>query len=308
MPLDASIIITSYNVERYIGWTVESALAQQNVTFEIILVDDCSSDATWQLISAMDDPRIRSFRMEHNSGPGAARNRGFAEAQGEWIVVLDGDDAMAPERVSRCIATARASQAQLVVDNVTVVREADGKEFPMFEPRAFAEMRRLGLECFIRSTFPSAGGYTLGYLKPIFSAAYLRAHQLRYRAELRIGEDYSILAEALALGAVCAVEASAGYHYTVRAGSISHRLSLESIRAMQAANQEFSARFTLDAATMNAQAKRAAWFDEQAAYAMLIAALKQRSLRNAVAAIRRKPTAVRHLWEPMAKRLKAIFA
>ena len=302
MTLDASIIITSYNVERYIERAIRSALAQRDVNVEIIVVDDCSRDATWDVISAIGDARVRTFRMERNSGPGAARNKGFAQARGEWIVVLDGDDAMEPERLARCLACARRMQADMVVDNLTVCREADGKEFPMFVSERFAQMQMLELPAFIRGTL-AGSRYTLGYVKPIFSAAFVREHQLQYTAQMRIGEDYMIVAEALALKARCAMEPSAGYRYTVRDGSISHRLALVDLEQMKAADEAFVARFTLKGAALKAQRRRSLLREEMMAFVQFVEAIKSGSPWAALRAVAPYPLAVRHVWEALWKRL-----
>ncbi len=60
---DISIIITTYNVERYIERAIESALTQQGVTLEIIVVDDCSTDNTWQVICKNTDKRIKRKKL-----------------------------------------------------------------------------------------------------------------------------------------------------------------------------------------------------------------------------------------------------
>lgn len=88
-----SIIIPAYNVENYISRGLESCINQTYRDIEIVVVDDGSADKTCNIISqyAQQDARIRLFRQD-NSGVSAARNRALAEAQGEYIVFLDGDD------------------------------------------------------------------------------------------------------------------------------------------------------------------------------------------------------------------------
>lgn len=88
-----SVIIPAYNTALLIQRTIHSVLNQKNVSdFEIIVVDDCSTDHTPELVSSFNDPRIRFFSQSENHGPAAARNRGLAEAKGEFIAFLDGDD------------------------------------------------------------------------------------------------------------------------------------------------------------------------------------------------------------------------
>lgn len=101
----ASVIIPAYNAERYLRQAVESALAQTHSNLEVVIVDDGSTDGTRRLADeiAATDPRVRVFTQE-NAGVGAARNRGIAEAHGEFLAPLDADDFWYPKKLERQIA------------------------------------------------------------------------------------------------------------------------------------------------------------------------------------------------------------
>jgi len=307
-PPDISVIIATYNVERYIERAVRSALDQHGVAAEIIVVDDGSTDGTTGVVERINDPRITLIRHTGNSGPSVARNAAIAAAHAPWLAILDGDDAFAPDRLMRCLARARQTKADIIVDNLEIHREADGAIYPMFPPHAFARMGMLDLARFIRGNLLMLNGKSLGYLKPIFSAAFLRQHDLRYDPAIRIGEDYRLLAEALACGARCAVEPTAGYHYTVRAGSISHRLTLADVTRMQDSDRHFLARHKLPPAARRAQALRTFSLNEAYHFARLIDALKAKKWRAALAVIAQRPTAALHLWSPIVARLRRIWS
>ena len=115
-PPDISVIITTYKVPSYIARAVNSALTQTGVSVEVIIVDDCSPDATWDVIQTLTDPRITAIRMEQNGGPSAARNRAIAAAKGRWLAVLDGDDLFLEGRLARMLALGEAKQADIIVD------------------------------------------------------------------------------------------------------------------------------------------------------------------------------------------------
>lgn len=86
-----SVIIPVYNAEKYVGRALDSVLAQSFTDFEVILVDDGSTDGSADVIEKYNDPRVRLIRQE-NRGEGGARNRGIEDSSGEWLTFLDADD------------------------------------------------------------------------------------------------------------------------------------------------------------------------------------------------------------------------
>src|SRR4028118_1383709 len=94
----ASVVIPCYNQARFLGEAIESVLSQTYTDFEVIVVDDGSTDDTAEVASsyAAEDARVRLVRQE-NRGLAGARNRGLAESRGEYVVFLDSDDRLAEE-------------------------------------------------------------------------------------------------------------------------------------------------------------------------------------------------------------------
>ena len=100
-----SIIMPSYNTGRFIAETVRSVLAQTYTDWELIIVDDCSTDNTDEVIAEyLGDKRIRYIKNERNSGAAVSRNRALREATGKWIAFLDSDDLWLPEKLEKQIA------------------------------------------------------------------------------------------------------------------------------------------------------------------------------------------------------------
>lgn len=101
-----SIITPVYNSEKYISETIESVLNQTYKNWEHLIVDDCSTDNSWQLIQkyAEKDERIKIYRLDKNSGPGVARNHAIKEAKGKYIAFLDSDDIWVPYRLERHVS------------------------------------------------------------------------------------------------------------------------------------------------------------------------------------------------------------
>lgn len=114
-----SIVIPVYNVQRYIGMTIESVLDQQYTNFELILVDDGSLDESPSICDeyAASDSRIKVIHKE-NQGVSIARNTGIAAAKGEYLAFVDGDDLLYPESLRLLIERALATGAEVVSGNV----------------------------------------------------------------------------------------------------------------------------------------------------------------------------------------------
>lgn len=109
-----SVIIPAYNRAATIGRAIESVAGQTWQDFEIIVVDDASSDATVSAVEAIDDARIRIVRNPRNLGAAGARNAGIAEARGPWIAFQDSDDEWLPRKLEKQMARVLAEGADHV--------------------------------------------------------------------------------------------------------------------------------------------------------------------------------------------------
>ena len=94
-----------YNGLPYLQKSIDSILNQTYKDFEFIIIDDCSTDKTWNILSeyAQKDKRIRLFKNEENLGLTKSLNKGLKVVQGEYIARMDGDDIALPERFEKQI-------------------------------------------------------------------------------------------------------------------------------------------------------------------------------------------------------------
>jgi len=107
-----SIIIPVFNREKFVARCIQSVLGQNWDDYDIIIVDDCSSDRSLDIINEFDDKRITLLRHQINQGVGPAMNTGLLKAQGEWVLRLDSDD----ELVSECLKTVHQRLSGLPTD------------------------------------------------------------------------------------------------------------------------------------------------------------------------------------------------
>jgi teichuronic acid biosynthesis glycosyltransferase TuaG len=98
-----SIITPCYNSEQYIRQAIESVLAQTYQNWEMIIVDDCSTDRGFQIALEYAEKysRIRVYRQEQNGGAAIARNKAIMESRGKYVAFLDSDDLWLPEKLEK---------------------------------------------------------------------------------------------------------------------------------------------------------------------------------------------------------------
>ncbi len=220
-PPVVSVVIPAYRTAATLEAAVNSVLHQSFSAFEIIIVEDCSGDATLaeaQRLAATDE-RIEVVALERNGGQGNARNVGFDRARGQWIAILDADDVYLPDRLRALIQAGEDQAADFVADNQKHVDGIAG----VFVSYAFppAESGRLlTLRDFIE-TNSTQSSFSLGILKPMFRASFLREHSLRYNPELRLAEDFYFLMEIFAANGRGYLLNQAHYVWTLPFGPVS---------------------------------------------------------------------------------------
>lgn len=132
-----SVVIPTYNRERTVLSCVRDVLQQTYDNIEVLVVDDCSTDATLAALEAIEDPRLRILRMARNGGGGAARNLGIDEARGTFIAFLDSDDGWLPDKLDKQYAVlAGAPRApsiaytNLILDDGEICRAIFNRPWP----------------------------------------------------------------------------------------------------------------------------------------------------------------------------------
>jgi glycosyltransferase involved in cell wall biosynthesis len=114
-PPRVSVVIPTYNRAELLQQAIDSVLAQTFADFEVIVVDDASTDETGAVATAIDDDRIRYIRHEQNRHGAAARNTGIEAARGEYVAFLDDDDEWYPEKLAKQVAVMEDSPADVAL-------------------------------------------------------------------------------------------------------------------------------------------------------------------------------------------------
>ena len=186
-----SVIMPVYNAEKYLKEAIDSILAQTEKDFELVIIDDGSTDQTVEIVReyVSIDERIVFFQNEKNSGVSKTLNRGLNEARGKYIARMDADDIALPTRFS--------------------------KQLEYMEQHKDVVILSCGLQCFgssdaVLGTTVGADNVKvtllfnscLGHPGYMMRADILREHQLHYNEGNHYAEDYELLCDALAYGEI----------------------------------------------------------------------------------------------------------
>ena len=143
-----TVVIPTYNRRQLLELTLGSALRQRDVAFEVVVVDDGSTEVTAPLVERFRDARIRLVRHEMPRGVSAARNRGIDEARGEWIAFLDDDDLWAPDKLALQLDAVRQTRRLWAYTghvNITADHRVLGGAPPSAPDKVQHDLRRTNL-------------------------------------------------------------------------------------------------------------------------------------------------------------------
>jgi succinoglycan biosynthesis protein ExoU len=239
------VIIAAKNAADTIGLAATSALREREVA-EVVVIDDGSSDGTADAARSADDgsSRLKIVSFEKNRGPSAARNHAIEISTAPLIAILDADDFFFEGRFSRMLAE---DDWDFVADNIAFVEAEMAARAPQQLDRFADRPVFLDLVAFIDGNISKRGVRRgeIGFLKPVMRRSFLDTHRLRYREEMRLGEDYDLYVRALANGARYKVIHSCGYGAVVRGDSLSGSHRTDDIRKLYEADLAILASGTL---------------------------------------------------------------
>lgn len=213
-----SVIMPTYNAEKYVSEAISSILNQSWQNFELIIVDNASTDATCDEIWRFSDPRIRFLRNERNIGVAGSTNRAVGVSRGEYLALMDADDISRPGRLKAQLTAMENNREIMVLGTASSVIDQEGNIIghtgALPESPKYYQARLL-----------------LGNLEFCNSTAMIRKSFLdEYRLSFREGypgmQDYRFYMEASKLGAISCL-ADKHHRYRVHGGGITARTRRE---------------------------------------------------------------------------------
>lgn len=281
--------MSNFNGAPYLDRALVSVLAQSFKAIELLVVDDASTDDSVAILRKMagTDPRLKPIFLKENRGPAGARNAALNAAQGDWIAIVDADDLIHPERFDRLLMTAEETGADMIADDLVSfgARETAGQT--LLSPHSIHAPTQITLAAFLRSDTASAGMTSFGYLKPLIRRS--RLGPLRYNETLRIGEDFDLYARLLLQGAQLLVCPQPTYLYRRHTGSVSHRLSVPTLKNLVEAHHAMLGAIGDDAGLRAAASLRGHRLNRALNYQRFVNAVKARRVLRAAGHIFRRP-------------------
>ncbi|MFC1794245.1 glycosyltransferase, partial [Planctomycetota bacterium] len=179
-----SVIIPAYNAAEHIAEAIESVIIQNYRNFELVIINDGSTDNTEEIVAGFKDERIKYFRQE-NQGLAGAHNAGIKQSQGEFVIKLDCDDMMTPDFISRHIQEfEKHPEADLVYCNDFLIDE-NSKPIRVIESPEYTD-RKLLIRDLFRCGYPIVPFRTC-IRKSVFDKIGF------FDESLSVGEDYDMI-------------------------------------------------------------------------------------------------------------------
>ncbi len=207
--LKVSVIVPVYNLSQYIGSTLDSIINQDFKSFELIVIDDGSTDDSLEVINDKLSKSLISYKVIHqeNSGVSSARNRGIDEAKGEYLVFVDGDDYITGNHLSELYnGESDFSLIQLVK------KEGDKLSNPyIYSKRSIACDDFIKMELNMEIPF--------NFCQLMYKTSIIKDNNLRFNTDAVYGEDTEFALKALAFGDDIAISNEITYYYIQRQDS-----------------------------------------------------------------------------------------
>ncbi|RGC81403.1 MULTISPECIES: glycosyltransferase family 2 protein [Anaerostipes] len=210
-----SIIMPSWNTGRFIAESIESVINQTYANWELLIVDDCSTDNTNEVVRKFNDDRIKFFKNEKNSGAAITRNRALREANGEWIAFLDSDDLWLPKKLEHQILFMKKHNLIFSYhDYVKIDEESNPLNIYVTGPKIVTKRKMYNY------------GYP-GCLTFMYSAKAMGTIQIK---DIKKNNDYAILLK-LCKKADCYLLKENLAKYRIRKKSISHDKLIKKLKS-----------------------------------------------------------------------------
>ncbi len=192
-----SVVMPLYNAEKYVKKTIHSILNQTYRDFELIIVDDCSTDNSVQVVESIQDNRIKLFCNEKNMGIAYTRNRALENSNGKYIAIMDDDDISPEYRFEVAIQFMENNPHIDVVGGNTCIIDENDTVVGIF-PQAIRNPKLVKAQLMLGNIF--------GNSTALVRREFIEKHHIRYKDNMYGAEDYQFWAECSLYGDISACD------------------------------------------------------------------------------------------------------
>lgn len=206
-----SVVMPNYNTTiENLNEAVKSILAQTYTNFEFIILDDCSTNGSYEWLAGIEDSRVRLFKNEKNMGITKTLNKGFRYARGKYIARMDSDDIALPTRFEK--------QIQYMEKNPSVI--VCGTSVEYFGDESRIEVREMPSPEVHRCSFLFGNQYGLYHPTAFFRRDMIEKYHIKYDEDLPTAQDYGMWTECSRYGIISWLE-EVLLKYRIHAGQVS---------------------------------------------------------------------------------------
>jgi len=211
--------MAAYNAEKFIRQSIDSVLSQTYGNFELVIVNDCSTDKTSAVIESYSDCRIKCYSIECNRGPSYARNIAVSQSTGDYITVLDADDFYAPDRLQTLATKVFDSDNCFVADDSIIF--ANDTDFEVAKETVFSQQNIkfdesgemwLSLDKYFSKGNPN--------IKIMFPSGWVKERDIKYDEKIKFGEDLKFVIDLFSSGLRLKLVNCQTYFYRMNSCSI----------------------------------------------------------------------------------------
>lgn len=196
MRVEVSVIVPVFNTGKVAKKLVGKILKSKVSGLEVILVDDGSTDGSFEIPESLNDERVRVFQKE-NGGPSAARNYGIDEARGEYLMFVDSDDSLDEEFIAKMLSRAKEEGVALAVSGVKYRKLWQNTEEDVYLDEFGYKEGENNVGLVLRSLLHDGRMYPA--FNKIFKADVVKGKQLRFDERMNFGEDTKFVLDYLKL-------------------------------------------------------------------------------------------------------------
>lgn len=217
-----SIIIPVYNVEQYIVRCIDSIIRQEYSDFEVILVDDGSSDKSFAICEqyAKNDDRFHII-LKQNGGPGSARNEGLKHATGDYICFMDADDEVTPHWLSNYFQVLSVVDSDIIFQNYINENKEGRLILKDYHFNELSEITAINTPSVYNDCFKDNWVLQTATWSKCYKAAIIKYNNITFIENIKVFEDFMFYVHVLNVASVITVTNGAGYIYHYNSDSLS---------------------------------------------------------------------------------------